>query len=200
LQADVGWIEQELNEVRGDCRVLKEERDEAREKLESSAYVINELREELLKVRSQLEQECADREEVEAQLTDREKVQTGFDDSVYDALVDVESAKKSAAVFGFTADEALADACFQINMLTSNYDELEDRYETLKRKHEESEAELSDLKQKSATASQDLPDAGDLLNRLMAKYEKMKAEGKKPKKPTASLADIEGILEMIEES
>lgn len=70
MQADVGWMEQELNEVRGDCRVLKEERDEAREKLESSTHIINELREELLKVRSQLVTEQADREKIEAELAE----------------------------------------------------------------------------------------------------------------------------------
>mgnify|MGYP000158459698 CR=1 FL=1 len=64
---------------------------------------------------------------------------------------------------------------------------------------EEVKKELSDLKQKSATAGK-LPDAGDLLNRLKANYEEMIANGKKPKKPTASVADIEGILEILEES
>jgi septal ring factor EnvC (AmiA/AmiB activator) len=51
-------------------------------------------------------------------------------------------------------------------------------------------SELTDLKQKSATASKDLPEAADLLNQLKTRR----------KKSTASLADIEAILEMIEES
>jgi len=51
-------------------------------------------------------------------------------------------------------------------------------------------SELSDLKQKSATASKDLPEAADILKDLR------KALGKKS---TASLADVEKILEIIEE-
>ena len=129
-------------------------------------------------------------------------VESDLDTSVYDALVDTESAKKSAAVYGFTSDEALADAYFQINMLTSNYDELEDRYEATKQElaelrsqleteradREEVETELSDLKQKSAAASKDLPEAADLLNQLKSKR----------KKSTTTLADLEVILEILE--
>jgi chromosome segregation ATPase len=50
-------------------------------------------------------------------------------------------------------------------------------------------SELADLKQKSATASKDLPEAADLLNQLKSKR----------KKSTASLADVEIILEILEE-
>jgi chromosome segregation ATPase len=53
---------------------------------------------------------------------------------------------------------------------------------------EEVEAELADLKQKSATASKDLPEAADLLNQLKAKR----------KKSTTTLADVEKILEILE--
>jgi chromosome segregation ATPase len=52
---------------------------------------------------------------------------------------------------------------------------------------EEIEAQLSDLKQKSATASE-LPEAADLYNQLKAKRKKF----------SASLADIEKILEILE--
>jgi hypothetical protein len=54
---------------------------------------------------------------------------------------------------------------------------------------EEIEVQFSDLKQKSATASE-LPEAADLYNQLKAKR----------KKSSASLADVELILEMIEKS
>jgi DNA repair exonuclease SbcCD ATPase subunit len=50
-------------------------------------------------------------------------------------------------------------------------------------------SELAELKQKSATAGKNLPEAADLLNQLK------KAKGKKF---TASLADVEAILEMLE--
>jgi chromosome segregation ATPase len=55
---------------------------------------------------------------------------------------------------------------------------------------EQLRSELSDLKQKSATAGKDLPEAADLLNQLKAKR----------KKSTATLADVEKILEIIKES
>jgi chromosome segregation ATPase len=54
---------------------------------------------------------------------------------------------------------------------------------------EEIETKLSNLKQESATASE-LPEAADLLNQLKTRRKKF----------TASLADIEAILEMIKES
>jgi chromosome segregation ATPase len=50
------------------------------------------------------------------------------------------------------------------------------------------QAELAELKQKSAAASKDLPEAADLYNQLKAKR----------KKSSASLADVEKILEIIE--
>jgi chromosome segregation ATPase len=55
---------------------------------------------------------------------------------------------------------------------------------------EQLRSELSELKQKSATASIDLPEAADLYNQLKTRR----------KKSSASLADVELILEMIEES
>lgn len=72
MQADVGWVEQELNEVRGDCRVLPSERDEARADyallLESSTAVADNLREDIRQLRSQLEAERASRAQVQAKL------------------------------------------------------------------------------------------------------------------------------------
>jgi len=53
---------------------------------------------------------------------------------------------------------------------------------------EELEAEFADLKQKSATASKDLLEAADLLNQLKAKR----------KKSNATLADVEMLLELLE--
>jgi DNA repair exonuclease SbcCD ATPase subunit len=58
----------------------------------------------------------------------------------------------------------------------------------LRRQLGELQAELSDLKQKIVTASE-LPEAADLLNQLKSKR----------KKSTASLADVEKILEILEE-
>jgi hypothetical protein len=52
---------------------------------------------------------------------------------------------------------------------------------------EEVESELSELKQKSATGSK-LPEAADLLNQLKAKR----------KKSNVTLADVEILLELLE--
>jgi chromosome segregation ATPase len=54
----------------------------------------------------------------------------------------------------------------------------------------ELQTQLSDLKQKSATAGKNLPDAATILSQLRAKR----------KKSPVSLAHIEAILEIIEES
>jgi len=117
------------------------------------------------------------------------------------ALTTPEEALAHAKIFGFTPEEALADAHFQIAMLESNYDGLEDRYEAKKREIEklaeqlaerdaviaDLRSELADLKQKSAPA-RELPDAADLLNQLKAKRKKSKTD----------LADMEAILEILE--
>jgi hypothetical protein len=49
-------------------------------------------------------------------------------------------------------------------------------------------AQLTDLKQKSAAASKDLPEAAEILNQLKSKR----------KKSTTTLADLEAILEILE--
>ena len=66
--------------------------------------------------------------------------------------------------------------------------ELQARLEVERADREEIEAELADLKQKSATAGKDLPDAADLLNQLKARRKKSKAD----------LLDLETILEILE--
>ncbi|MGB7891711.1 MAG: hypothetical protein WCF82_07400 [Microcoleus sp.] len=63
-------------------------------------------------------------------------------ETVNHALTTPEEALAHAAIFGFTPEEALADAHFQVNMLTSNYDELEDKYESAKRELAELRSQL----------------------------------------------------------
>lgn len=53
---------------------------------------------------------------------------------------------------------------------------------------EQLRSELSELKQKPAAASRDLPEAAEVYNQLKSRR----------KKSTASLADVEKILEIIE--
>ena len=88
----------------------------------------------------------------------------------------------------------------QLEAEKRNWEELDDTEETctelrgeLADREEKLAAalsEVSDLKQKSAAASKDLPEAADLLNQLRTRRKKF----------SASLADVELILEMIEES
>ena len=75
------------------------------------------------------------------------------------------------------------------NKLRQELAEVRSQLETERADREQVEAELADLKQKSVTASE-LPEAADLLNKLKAKR----------KKSTASLADVDAILEILEES
>jgi crotonobetainyl-CoA:carnitine CoA-transferase CaiB-like acyl-CoA transferase len=73
------------------------------------------------------------------------------------------------------------------NKLRQEVQELRSQLETERADREEIEAELSELKQKSAPASE-LPEAADLLNQLKTRR----------KKSSASLADVELVLEIIE--
>ena len=102
MQADVGWVEQELNEVRGDCRVLKDERDEARADyallLESSTAVADNLREDIRQLRSQLEAERADHQQVEAQLSDLQK---RLDEAEQNPAPEIELSDKAGKVASF---------------------------------------------------------------------------------------------------
>jgi hypothetical protein len=72
--------------------------------------------------------------------------------------------------------------------------ELRSQLETERASREEIEAELSELKQNSAPAAtlsgKLIPDAATILSKLRAKR----------KKSPVSLADIEAILEIMEES
>ncbi len=76
-----------------------------------------------------------------------------------------------------------------LNSLQAQVAELRLQLQKERAPREEIGTKLSNLKQKSATASE-LPEAADLLNQLKTRRKKF----------TASLADIEAILEMIKES
>jgi len=171
LQADVGWVEQELNEVRGDCRVLKEERDEARADyallLESSTAVADNLREDIRQLRSQLEAERADRAQLETQL-----------------------AELQAQLATLTADRAASQAELRSQLAAERTSR-----QQLQTELASTREELAKLKEnpppataQNPAAEVKLPDAADLLNQLK------KANGKKF---TASLKDVEKILESL---
>jgi chromosome segregation ATPase len=74
------------------------------------------------------------------------------------------------------------------NKLGQEVQALRLQVETERADREEIETELSELKQKSPAAREDLPEAADLLNQLKAKRKKSKAD----------LADLEVILEILE--
>jgi len=171
LQTDVGWVEQELNEVRGDCRVLKEERDEARADyallLESSTAVADNLREDIRQLRSQLETQLADRAQLETQL-----------------------AELQAQLATLTADRAASQAELRSQLAAERTDR-----QQLQTELASTREELAKLKEnpppataQNPAAEVKLPDAADLLNQLK------KANGKKF---TASLKDVEKILESL---
>jgi uncharacterized phage infection (PIP) family protein YhgE len=84
--------------------------------------------------------------------------------------------------------ELLESSTHITNKLRQEVRELRSQLETERADREQVEAKLAELQEDSATASKDLPEAADLLNQLKAKR----------KKSTASLADIEVVLEIIE--
>jgi len=87
-------------------------------------------------------------------------------------------------------DALLESSTAVTNKLRQELAEVRSQLATERADREEIEAELSDLNQKSATAGKDLPEAANLYNQLKTRR----------KKSSASLADVELILEMIEES
>jgi chromosome segregation ATPase len=72
------------------------------------------------------------------------------------------------------------------NKLRGEVQELRSQLERERADREEIEVELSDLRKKSATASE-LPEAADLLNRLKAQRKKSKAD----------LADMDAVMEIL---
>ena len=111
-----------------------------------------------------------------------EQPQTGASpimETVNHALTTKEEALADAAIFGFTPEEALADAYFQINMLQANFDELEDKYDALNRKYSvvspimETDAliisknqEIAELKEQLAAKNQIIAEADEQIERL----------------------------------
>jgi hypothetical protein len=74
------------------------------------------------------------------------------------------------------------------NKLRQEVHELRSQLETERADREQVEVELADLKQNSAIASRNLPEAADLLNQLKGRRKKSKVE----------LADVAAILEILE--
>jgi chromosome segregation ATPase len=198
LQNELSNLKAENEKLRADYAQL----------LESSTVVANKLREEAQRLRSQLETERSSQKEVETELArlaaDREELAQLKKEVKEDAAevhregnaIKVERIRWQRELSDARAE--LADAKATILNQGNKIRELERGY-SLKPSPAESRlrleigelrSELSELKQKSATARKDLPEAADLYNQLKTRR----------KKSSASLADVELILEMIEES
>ena len=218
LQADVGWVEQELNEVRGDCRVLPSERDEARADyallLESSTAVADNLREDIRQLRSQLATERASREEVEAQLSDlKEELATLATDreelaqlkkQASEAAEEVHRSGRSIELEKVSGQQELSDAKSELKDAQATILKQGDKIRELERGDSfkpnpvESalrleignlQAELEAYKQQQPATELELLEPAELLNQLKTRR----------KKSTTTLADVEKILEILEE-
>jgi chromosome segregation ATPase len=190
LQNDLGNLKAENETLKADYAQL----------LESSTVVANKLREEVQRLRSQLETERADREEVEAELAELAQLKKEVKEDAAEVhregkAIEVERIQWQRELSDARAE--LTDAKATILNQGNKIRELERGYSLkpnpaerrLRLEIGELQTQLSDLKQKSAT-TRELPEAADLLNQLKARR----------KKSTVSLADIEAILGMIEES
>jgi chromosome segregation ATPase len=168
--------------------------------LESNTVITKKLDQEVQKLRSQLEQERADREEVETQLSNREKqieklrselATQGERTPQHKLYVEIEELKERNRLLIIKSREERQALQEKISVLEYR-DESQSRRLTEKQNRLDElevllEGELSDLRQKSA-AARELPEAADLLNQLKAKRKKSKAD----------LADLEVILEILE--
>jgi len=100
----------------------------------------------------------------------------------YDALLE------SSTVVTNKLRQELAEVRSQLEAQKTSWDELQEELGDREETCAGLRSELADLKQKSAAASKDLPEAADLLNQLKAKRKKSKTD----------LADLEAILEFLE--
>ena len=190
LQNELGNLQVENETLRADYAKL----------LESSTH-ITKLRQEVQELRSRLEKERANQEEVEAEreeLAQLKKWAKEAADEVHreGRSIELEKDRWQGELSKARSDLAAANATIvqqegRIRELERGYSLKPNPVERrLRLEIGELQTELSDLKQKSAAAREDLPEAADLLNQLKAKR----------RKSTVSLADVELLLEIIEKS
>jgi chromosome segregation ATPase len=196
LQNDLGNLKVENEKLKQE---LADARTEYAKLLESSIAVKASREKEIAELRSQLEQERADREEVEVELAELTQLKKEVKEHAHELHLEENSMKLEKVRWQRELSDAkakLADAKATILHQGDKIRELERGY-SLKPNPAESrlrleigelQVELAELKQKSATASKDLPEAADILNQLKSKRKKSKAE----------LADVEKILEILE--
>jgi chromosome segregation ATPase len=159
----------------------------------------SELKKTCAELRSQLEQERADREEVEAELTDLAQLKKEVKEHADELHREENSMKLEKVRWQRELGDAraeLADAKATLLTQSNKIRELERGYSLqpnpaesrLRLEIGELQTELADLKQKSAAASKDLPEAAEIFNQLKAKRKKSKA----------NLGDVEMLLEILE--
>jgi len=95
---------------------------------------------------------------------------------------------ESSTVVTKKLDQEVQKLRSQLEAQKTSWDELREELGDREETCAELRSELSELKQKSAAASKDLPEAADLLNQLKSKR----------KKSTTTFADLEAILEILE--
>ena len=196
LQIELGNLKTELSNLATENEKLRADYDAL---LESSTVVTNKLKEEVHELRSQLETERADREEVEPQLSEREKQIEKLGSELatqteptpqYKLYAEIEELRERNRLLLIKSREERQALQEKISALEYRDESQSRRLEEKQNRLDELEAatELFALKQKSAAASKDLPEAADILNQLKAKRKKSKAD----------LADLEAILEILE--
>ena len=189
LQKELSNLKTENEKLRADYDAL----------LDSSTVITKKLDQEVRELRSQLEQERADREEVEAQLSEREKqieklrselatqIEPTPQHKLYAEIEELKERNRLLIIKSREERQALQEKISALEYRDESQSrrlaEKQNRLDEL-----ESAIELSDLKQKSAAAEKDLPEAADILNQLKAKRKKSKTD----------LADLEAILEILE--
>jgi len=189
LQNDLSNLKAENEKLKTDYAQL----------LESSTHITNKLRQEVQELRSQLEKERANQEEVEAEREDLAQLKKQVKEHAAEVhhegrSIELQKDRWQGQLSEARADLAAAKATIvqqegRIRELERGYSLKPNPVERrLRLEIGELQTEISDLKQKSAVASKDLPEAAELLNQLKSKRKKSKTD----------LADLEVILEFLE--
>src|SRR4028118_660841 len=121
------------------------------------------------------------------------KVDSGVAEQLQNGLGNLkaenEKLKQELVDAGASCEKEISELRSQLEQERASREEVQAQLTDREKQIEELRSEVSDLKQKSAAAGKDLPEAADLLNQLKSKR----------KKSTTTLADIEKILEILEE-
>ena len=196
LQIELSNLKTELSNLATENEKIRADYDAL---LKSSTVVTNKLRQEVQELRSQLEKERANQEEVEAQREELAQLKKQVKEHAAEVYREGRSIELEKDRWQGELSEARSDLAAAKATIVQQGDrirELERGYtlkpnpaeRRLRLEIGELQSELAELKQKSAAASKDLPEAADLLNQLKSKRKKSRAD----------LADLEAILEILE--